>query len=228
MRYRLLIVESSPRRLGRMKSTLSTIDCVFEVVSDPATAIELSSMEAYDLVLIARRIGLTTGFDLCADLREQHSTISIFVLGDRAWNSDRLAAFKAGADDYMIDPFDAAEFRARIERLLLRFKFQRVEPVRSYAFGQLRVNFESSEILAPRTRIVLSDLENRLLRYFVENKGKVLSRPALLRHVWRYWAIPLTRTVDAHIARLRKKIEVDSKNPRIIVTVHGSGYRFDG
>jgi two-component system alkaline phosphatase synthesis response regulator PhoP len=228
MRYRLLVAENSPRRVERLKTILSAPDYSLEVVSDQATAFELSTTDGFDLILIARMLPPTTGFDLCTDLRRENPLLPIFVLGDRTWASDRLAAFKAGADDYMNSPFAVEELRARVERLLRRFSLERVDSMRSYAFGNLRVNFESSEILSSCDRRALSDLENRLLRYFAENSGKVLSRSILLRHVWRYRAVPLTRTVDVHIARLRQKIEEDPKHPRFIVTVHGSGYRFDG
>jgi DNA-binding response OmpR family regulator len=223
MRYRLLVVENSPRRIERLKTMLRALDYSLEVVADGVTAFELSSTDAFDLILIARLVPPTTGFDLCTDLRRENPLLPIFVLGDRTWTSDRVAAFKVGADDYMIAPFEVEELRARIERLLQRFSFQSVAQMRSYAFGDLRVNFESSEILTNCARIALSDLENRLLRYFAENRGKVLSRSILLRHVWRYWTNPLTRTVDANIARLRQKIEEDTRHPRFIVTVHGSG-----
>jgi DNA-binding response OmpR family regulator len=86
----------------------------------------------------------------------------------------------------MIPPFAVEELRARVERLLRRFSLERVDSMRSYAFGHLRVNFESSEILTSCDRTALSDLENQLLRYFAENSGKVLSPSILLRHVWRH------------------------------------------
>ncbi len=228
MRYRLLVVENSPRRVERLQAVLAPPDYSLDVVPDGSAAFELVSTDAFDLILIARQVPPTTGLDLCMDVRRENPLIPIFVLGDRTWTSDRLAAFRAGADDYMHAPFEVEELRARVKRLLRRFKAQRVEPIRSYVFGDLTVDFGSSEILSPCGRIALSDLEKRLLRYFAENRGKVLSRSILLRHVWRYRSIPLTRTVDAHIARLRQKIEADPRHPRFIVTVHGSGYRFDG
>jgi DNA-binding response OmpR family regulator len=90
------------------------------------------------------------------------------------------------------------------------------------------VDFRESELIRNGAKIELSQRENRLLRHFIENRGKVISRVALLRHVWGYRDAPLTRTVDVHVVRLRQKIEADPKAPRFIVTVHGFGYRFDG
>jgi DNA-binding response OmpR family regulator len=92
----------------------------------------------------------------------------------------------------------------------------------------MSVDFRGSKLFRNGSAIDLSQTEGRLLRHFVENRGKVISRVALLRHVWGYRDAPLTRTVDVHVLRLRQKIEADPKTPRFIVTVHGFGYRFDG
>jgi two-component system alkaline phosphatase synthesis response regulator PhoP len=92
----------------------------------------------------------------------------------------------------------------------------------------MRVDFHRSELFRNGSSIELSEREARLLRYFVENRGKTISRDALLEHVWGYRRAPLTRTVDVHILRLRHKIEDNPKEPRFIVTVPGFGYRFDG
>lgn len=90
------------------------------------------------------------------------------------------------------------------------------------------VNFRKSEIMRNESRVELSERESRLLQYFVENRGKILSRTTLLQQVWGLQRAPLTRTVDVHVLRLRQKIENDPKSPRFIITVHGLGYRFDG
>ena len=95
-------------------------------------------------------------------------------------------------------------------------------------FGAVQVDFQNSEVLRDGGRVGLSEREARLLRYLVENRGRIISRDTLLEQVWGYQRAPLTRTVDVTILRLRQKVEADPRHPRFIVTVHGMGYRFDG
>jgi len=120
------------------------------------------------------------------------------------------------------------ELQARIESLLIRSERRKKPEIVNYEFGGRRVDFRRSRLSRNGTTVSLSEREARLLRYFVENRGKTISRTALLQHVWGYRQAPLTRTVDVHILRLRHKIEDDPKAPRFIVTVPGFGYRFDG
>src|SRR5262249_32961711 len=102
------------------------------------------------------------------------------------------------------------------------------QEISSYEFAGRRVNFHQSELVRNGSKIELSEREARLLRYFIQNRGKTVSRSALLQHVWGYRQAPLTRTVDVHILRLRHKIEDNPREPQFIVTVPGFGYRFDG
>ena len=121
-----------------------------------------------------------------------------------------------------------AELRRCIEELLRRVDRTKQQEISSFGFGGMIVNFRKSEIMRNESRVELSERESRLLQYFVENRGKILSRTTLLQQVWGLQRAPLTRTVDVHVLRLRQKIENDPKSPRFIITVHGLGYRFDG
>src|SRR5207244_12184614 len=116
----------------------------------------------------------------------------------------------------------------RVAPLLARLDRKKKPHIASYEFAGVRVDFERSELIRDASVIQLSERENRLLRYFVENRGKTISRSALFQRVWGYRYASLTRTVDVHILRLRHKIEENPKDPRLIVTVPGFGYRFDG
>ena len=112
--------------------------------------------------------------------------------------------------------------------LLIRSDRGKRQEIATYEFGSMRFDFHQCELRRNGSKVELSQRETRLLRYFVENRGKTISRSALLQHVWGYRQAPLTRTVDVHVLRLRNKIEEDPKDPRFIVTIHGFGYRFDG
>ena len=190
-------------------------------------AIETGLAESADLIIINHSEPHVNAMQICAELRCRNLRSPVIVLAGRDV-PDRVAIFKAGADDYVLKPIDCEELQVRIQALLLR-SFRRRKPgILRYEFGGMHVDFRESELVKNGSRIDLSHRESRLLRHFVENRGKVISRVALLRHVWGYREMPLTRTVDVHILRLRQKIEQDPKEPRFIVTVHGFGYRFDG
>jgi two-component system, OmpR family, alkaline phosphatase synthesis response regulator PhoP len=194
----------------------------FEFAVDPAVA------ENFDLIVVDHSNPRLNAMDICAELRERNVEAPVVVLADREQASDRVAIFRAGADDYLLKPLDLDELQARIEALLIRWVRHKKQDILSYAFGGIQVDFGQSELTRNRSTVQLSERESRLLRYFVENRGKTISRTALLQHVWGYRFASLTRTVDVHIMRLRHKIEENPKDPRFIVTVPGLGYRFDG
>jgi two-component system alkaline phosphatase synthesis response regulator PhoP len=182
----------------------------------------------YDLILIDHAEPQVNAIDICTEVRQRKVEVPVLVFFPPDCAQQRVAIYKAGADDYLLKPVDLDELQARVEGLLVRMVRMRKSDVMSYEFGPVRVDFRQSELARNGAIIELSERETRLLRYFVENRGKILSRDALLQHVWGYTRAPLTRTVDVHILRLRHKIEDDPKRPRFIVTVPGFGYRFDG
>jgi len=194
----------------------------FEFFVDPGLA------DNFDLVVIDHSELRTNAIDICTELRQRNVEVPVVVLAARNRVQDRLAIFKAGADDYLVKPVDFDELQARIEALLARSIRSKKPEILSYEFGGMRVDFRQGELVRNGSRIGLSERESRLLRYFVENRGKTISRTALLQHVWGYRRAPLTRTVDVHVLRLRHKIEDDLKDPQFIVTVPGLGYRFEG
>jgi DNA-binding response OmpR family regulator len=196
-------------------------------VSSSTDAIEAGLADNADLIIINHCEPRINALRICAELRCRNLRSPLIVLAGREVQ-DRVAIFKAGADDYVLKPLDCEELQVRVQALLLRSYRRKKPDIASYEFGGMCVDFRESEIIRNGSRVELSQRENRLLRHFIENRGKVISRVALLRHVWGYRETPLTRTVDVHVLRLRQKIEHDPKDPQFIVTVHGFGYRFDG
>jgi DNA-binding response OmpR family regulator len=195
--------------------------------SNNTDAIEIGLADNIDLIIINHSEPQINAIQICAELRSRNLRSPVIVLAGREVR-DRVAIFKAGADDYVLKPIDSDELQVRIQALLLRAGHRKKPGISHYEFGGMYVDFRESELIRNGAKIELSQRENRLLRHFIENRGKVISRVALLRHVWGYRDAPLTRTVDVHVVRLRQKIEADPKAPRFIVTVHGFGYRFDG
>ena len=149
------------------------------------------------------------------------------MLTARGQLTDKVVGLKLGADDYLVKPFEMAELLARVEALL-----RRTAPLRGEApaasFGAVRVDFRRAECERDGRGVELSAKELQLLRYFVEHKGATLSRGELLEAVWGARSMPATRTVDVHVAGLRRKLEPDPRSPRHILTVHGLGYKFVG
>jgi two-component system alkaline phosphatase synthesis response regulator PhoP len=194
----------------------------FEFVTDPGFA------DNFDLIVIDHSEHKINAMDICAELRQRDIEAPIVVLAARDQVRQRIAIFKAGADDCLIKPVDLDELQVRIEALLLRYVRRKKQEISYYEFAGRRVDFGQSELVLHGCKVGLSEREARLLRYFIQNRGKTISRSALLQHVWGYRNAPLTRTVDVHILRLRHKIEDNPKDPQFIVTVPGLGYRFDG
>jgi len=187
-------------------------------------------LEKHDISLILLDVMLPgkNGFDICRELRQQGHQLPILMLTARGETIDKVVGLKLGADDYVTKPFEMVELMARIETLLRRTRAPRALTEATYRFGNIRIDFRSAQAFCKEDPIALSALEFRLLKYFIENRGALLSRDTLLDNVWGYDAMPFTRTVDAHVASLRQKIEPNPGKPQFILTAHGLGYRFVG
>ena len=228
MNHHLLVIKDDTYPARRITDVLRDRGYTVVTASNFDFFVDPGLADNFDLVLIDHSESVSNAIDICEELRQRHVEVPVVVMAVRNGVQDRLATFKAGADDYLVKPVDFDELQARIEALLARSVRRRKTEVLSYEFGGMHVDFRRGEIVRNGSTIELSERESRLLRFFVENRGRIVSRSALLQHVWGYRRAPLTRTVDVHILRLRHKIEDDPKDPQFIVTVHGLGYRFDG
>ena len=168
------------------------------------------------------------GFEVCRELRSRGVQVPIVMLTARGQVVDRVVGLKLGADDYVTKPFEMIELLARIEALFRRARTPASAAAGTYAFGDVRVDFRRAEVLRGGAPVTLSALEFKLLAYFIQNRGALLSRDELLDKVWGYDAMPTTRTVDVHVASLRQKLESNPSRPEYILTVHRRGYRFAG
>jgi len=162
------------------------------------------------------------GFDTCRGLRAQGFDGPIIFLTARTMEQDKLLGFELGADDYMTKPFSLLELHARVRALL-----RRSGGVRSvFTYGDVVVDLDSYVVKHEDGDERLSNREQELLRFLIENKGRVLPRDLLLTSIWHYSPRVTTRTVDTHILNLRKKLRDDASNPQFIETLHAVGYRF--
>ncbi|NDD65436.1 MAG: DNA-binding response regulator, partial [Acidobacteria bacterium] len=141
---------------------------------------------------------------------------------------DRILGLKLGADDYLTKPFDMGELLARMEAILRRVVVADQPLAETYIFGDIRIDFSRAEVTRAGQPVELAAREYHLLRYFIENREKILTRDKLLDEVWGYDAMPVTRTVDVHVGLLRQKLEPNPRQPRYFLTIHGLGYKFIG
>jgi two-component system alkaline phosphatase synthesis response regulator PhoP len=226
-RARILLVEDEANLRRTITDLLKSDGYEVSGSGDGIEAQELAMSHPFDLIILDVMLPSRNGFEVCGHLRKNGVNTPILMLTALGELTNKVQGFKAGGDDYLTKPFDTPELQARVEALLRRSSSSTARPeLRSYEFDGIEVDFARSRITKNGKTTVLGERECRLLRYLVERKGTVLSRDELLQEVWGYKSIPLTRTVDVHIAWLRQKIEDDPKNPQFIVTVHGHGYRF--
>jgi two-component system alkaline phosphatase synthesis response regulator PhoP len=223
---RILIVEDEADMARGLTFNLEARGYEVIVARDGEAGCEMALAQRPDLVLLDVMLPKRDGFEVCRTLRKAEPSMPILMLTARGGEEDAVLALKLGADDYVRKPFGVAELVARIETALRRTAPGR-RPARA-AFGDLSVDFVRHEAVKRGQPLELTPKEYELLRYFVERTGDVVTRESLLNAVWGYDSFPNTRTVDAHIVKLRQKIEDMPHEPRYILTVHGLGYKFVG
>jgi len=173
------------------------------------------------------------GLDVLRTLRETGHETPIIIISAKGQDRDKVAGLELGADDYLTKPFGLSELTARIRAVLRRTGTGAragvsAKPAATVMnFPGLVVDWKRFTVVRDGNEAQLSRYEAEILRMLIDRRGEVVSRQDLLRRVWGYVHLPATRTVDNHIARLRKKVEHDVENPVHVVTVHGLGYRFE-
>ncbi len=226
MSARILLVEDEPGLVVTLSDRLRKEGYAVEASGDGAEALELATRSRFDLLILDLMLPGMEGFEVCRELRRRGIVTPILMLTARTQMGDKVKGLKIGADDYLTKPFEMVELLARVEALLRRGAEVMGGGVEFYDVGPIRVDLQRTEVLRDGKRAELSFKEFELLRYLIEHRGRTLSRDELLREVWGYSSAPSTRTVDVHVAWLRQKLEIDPKQPKFIVTVHGQGYKF--
>ena len=224
----VLLVEDKESLVLMLRDRLTHAGYNVTVRRDGESALELASRESFDCIILDVALPFKNGFDVCRELRRRNVQTPILMLTARAAVAERVHGLKVGADDYVTKPFDMLELLARIEALLRRVPPRTRTTADVYTFRHLAIDFRRLEVRRKGELVELSDLELKLLRYLVENRGSVISRQELLSKVWQHDEPPLTRTVDVRVAALRQKLEEDPSRPTLIATVHGVGYKFIG
>jgi two-component system alkaline phosphatase synthesis response regulator PhoP len=226
MNKRILLLEDESALVMTLTHRLASEGYEVESAADGELGLERALDGTSDLILLDVMLPGRDGFEVCRQIRERGIHTPVLMLTARGQITDKVVGFKLGADDYVTKPFDMAELLARIEALLRRAPAAPRPSADSFEFDAVAVNFERGEVVRDGRAIELSAREFKLLQYFIEHRGAVLSRETLLNEVWGYNAMPTTRTVDVHVAWLRQKLEPNPRYPRYILTLHGLGYKF--
>ena len=222
--HTLLFIEDDDQI--RLALTMALEDEGYKVreAADGAAGLAEFAEHDTDLVLLDLRLPDMSGFDVCRALRAR-SIVPIIIITAQTDTHDLVAGLEAGADDYITKPVVPKELAARIRALLRRVQLQETTTPRSTMVGDVELRREQGIVLKAGREVSLTKTEYRLLCEFADHAGAVLSRDQLLERVWGYEYLGDSRLVDAHVRRLRVKIEDHPDEPRLIVTVRGLGYR---
>jgi len=190
--------------------------------SDGKSGLEKAVTLKPHLVLVDLRLPVMSGVEVCKQLRADKVQTPIIVLSAIGEEIDKVLLLEIGADDYIVKPFGTRELLARIRALLRRVNSE----TKVLRFGDVEVDIDRRATLRRGRELKLTPAEYNLLLYFLHNPDQSLTRDVILNSVWGYESYPNSRTVDAHVVRLRQKLEPDPNVPRHFLTVHGVGYRF--
>jgi len=227
MKTRILIVEDEPAMVAGLRDNFEYEG--YEVISAPdgVAGLDRALAEHPDLVVLDVMMPRMSGLDVCKQLKVKRPGLPIIMLTARGQEIDKVVGLELGADDYVTKPFSIRELMARVKAVLRRVSPRSAAP-EVYRFGDVEVNIRSNEVRRTGAPVELSSKEFALLAYFLAHPAETLSRERLLDDVWGYENYPSTRTVDTHILHLRQKLELNPEEPRLFLTVHGSGYKFVG
>src|SRR2546425_6934744 len=224
---RILIVEDEPNMVAGLRDNFEFEGYQVITAPDGVAGLERALSEAPDLVILDVMMPRMSGLDVCKQLKSKRPSIPIIMLTARGQEIDKVVGLELGADDYVTKPFSIRELLARVKAVMRRARPVPKEQER-YSVGDGDGDLRSCRISRQGKELDFSSKEFALLAYFVSHPGETLSRDRLLEEVWGYDRFPTTRTVDAHIVRLRQKAEPKPDEPRFILTVHGTGYKFVG
>jgi two-component system alkaline phosphatase synthesis response regulator PhoP len=222
---KILIVEDEKDMVAGLKFNLEARDYTVIAGYDGEEGYQKALEEQPDLVLLDLMLPKRNGYEVCKSLKQEIPELPIIILTAKSQEAEIVTGLELGADDYITKPFSVLELLARIKAVLRRAQSgTRVPEV--YRSADLEIDFRKYSARKKGQSLTLSPREYEILKYFIERRGEIVSREDLLNQVWGYNSFPNTRTVDAHIAKLRQKIEDNPENPELIITIHGTGYKF--
>jgi len=217
----ILIVEDEQRLAELLKKQLEGSGFNADIANDGYIGNLLVKKNSYKLVILDINLPLINGYDLCKEIRKANSKIPIIMLTAFGTTDNKIVGFDAGADDYIVKPYDYRELLARINVFLRRS--EKVDPAKKLSIANLEMDLNTKIVTRENKVIDLTAKEFTLLETFLKNKGKILTREFILEHVWGLDFDPSTNIIDVYVNYLRKKIDRDY-NPKLIHTKFGFGF----
>ncbi len=221
---KILIVEDDRSLQKPLTHVFEAEGYALEIATDGAAGVEAFRATRPVLVVLDLKLPKMHGREVCRIMKKESPNVPIIILSASTDEVDKVLLLELGADDYVTKPFSPKELLARVRAVLRRA--QGPKAADQYAFDDVAVDFTKMELTCGGKLVSLTAQEFKVLKYFVVNPERVISRDELLNQVWGYDCYPSTRTVDNHIMKLRQKLEKDPMNPIHFKTVHGAGYKF--
>ena len=221
---RILVVEDDRAVQRALIRLFQSEDYVVEVTQDGQSALQSFRRSTPSAVVLDLRLPELSGNDVCREIKKEAPLVPVIVLSAKTDVADKVLLLELGADDYVTKPFSPRELLARVRAAVRRTS--RLEGAEVFAFGNVSVDFAKMELTRRGEPVPMTAQEFRVLKFFTEHPGRVISRAELLNQVWGYQHYPSTRTVDNHVWKLRLKLEDDPGKPVHFQTIHGAGYKF--
>ncbi len=223
---RILVVEDEMHMRIGLKDNLEFESFDVDLAEDGEKGLSLLDGNTYDLILLDVMMPKMSGFEVCKQARKMGVVTPIIFLTAKGEEIDKVLGLELGADDYITKPFSLRELIARVKAVLRRTGNDPEEvTIKKATIGQLDVDFQHYEAKVADESVKMSHKEFETLHYLLVHKNEVVSRYQLLEDVWGYESQPTTRTIDNFILKLRQKIEDNPNDPKVILTVHGVGYK---
>jgi len=223
-RARILVIEDNEDLAFGLRNNLEIEGYRVELASDGAAGLERARELQPDLIVLDLMLPSLDGYRVLRELREEGNAVPVVILTARTEETDKVRGFRLGADDYVTKPFGVLELIARVEAVMRR-SGGGLQPSRAVHFGDVTIDVSTRTVLKGDRPVALTPMEFDLLLALVKRKGAVVSRLDLLKEVWGHASSVLTRTVDTHVAELRRKLEDDPSQPKYILTSRKAGYR---
>ena len=226
---RILLIEDNADLAFGLRNNLEIEGYEVEVAGDGSSGLERARRSRPDLVILDLMLPKMDGLRVLKALRGEELAMPVLILTARGEETDKVRGLKLGADDYVTKPFGVLEILARVEALLRRNRSPAGPPIpaapRLERFGEVEVDPAARIVTRSGRPVELAPKEYELLLALIGRRGAVASRVELMREVWGYSDEAVTRTIDTHVAELRRKLEADPADPRHILTVRKVGYR---
>ncbi len=220
----ILVIEDDPRIMKALHRLFAAEGYQIHSASEGKQGLEMFASVAPDAVVLDLMLPGMSGRDICRSLKGSWPDTPVVILSAISDVADKVLLLELGADDYVTKPFSPRELLARVQAAMRRSKRIRTRP--TIGFGDVQLDFARMQATKNGSLVPLTAHEFKLVRFFVDNPERVLTREELLNEVWGYNSYPSTRTVDNQILKLRQKLEANPADPVHFCTVHGAGYRF--